>query len=314
MEYRNLGKSGLLVSIVGVGCNNFGPRADQEAATAVVHQAIELGINLFDTADTYGPRGVSEEYLGKALAGKRDRVIIATKFAGKMGEGPMRSGASRGYIMQAVDASLKRLGTDYIDLYQVHVPDPKTPIEETMDALNDLVHHGKVRYVGHSNFSAWQTAQAHYVAELRNLTPFISAQNQYNLVDRSIEAELVPACQAFGLSILPYFPLASGLLTGKYRRGQPLPEGARITNNPQAQARELNERNWAIVEKLAALAQAHGHSMTELSIGWLASRPFVGSVIAGAMNASQVETNVRAGEVRLASEVLAGIDSITARE
>ncbi len=314
MEYRNLGRSGLLVSIVGVGCNNFGPRANQEAATAVVQKAIELGINLFDTADTYGPRGVSEEYLGKALAGKRDQVLIATKFAGKMGEGPMRSGASRGYIMKAIDASLKRLGTDYIDLYQIHLPDPRTPIEETMDALNDLVHHGKVRYVGHSNFSGWQTAQAHYVAELRNLTHFVSAQNQYNLVDRSIEAELVPACQAFGLSILPYFPLASGLLTGKYRKGQPLPEGARITNNPQAQTTNLNERNWTIVEKLAALAQSHGHGMTELSIGWLASRPYIGSVIAGAMNASQVETNVRAGEAHLAPEVLAAIDSITARE
>lgn len=314
MEYRNLGRSGLQVSAVGVGCNNFGARANQEAATTVVGKAIELGVNFFDTADIYGPRGVSEEYLGKALEGKRDRVIIATKFAGEMGEGPMRSGASRGYIMQAVAASLKRLGTDYIDLYQVHFPDTKTPIEETMSALDDLVHAGKVRYIGHSNFSGWQTAQGHYVAELRNLTPFISAQNQYNLLDRSIEAEVVPACQAFGLSILPYFPLASGLLTGKYRKGQPLPQGTRITNNPQAQARQLTERNWTIIEKLAALAQTHGHSMTELAVGWLASHPYVGSVIAGAMNAEQVEQNVRAGTVRLTPDVLAEIDSITARQ
>ena len=312
MEYRNLGRSGLLVSVVGVGCNNFGARADLEATTRVVHAALDRGVNLFDTADIYGPHGLSEEYLGKALAGRRERAIVATKFGSAMGEGPMRSGASRAYILRAVEASLQRLNTDHIDLYQIHVYDPKTPIEETMSALDDLVHHGKVRYIGNSNFAAWQVTECHYLSQLRGLTPFISAQNQYNLLDRSIERELAPACTAFGLGVLPYFPLASGFLTGKYRKGKQMPAGTRIANSPQAQARYATDRNWDIVEQLAQLAAQRGVSMTQLAVGWLASRPYVGSVIAGAMTPEQVEENLLAGESKLSPDTLAEIDRITA--
>ncbi len=311
MEFKNLGNSGLLVSVIGVGCNNFGARASFEKATAVVHKALDLGINFFDTADIYGPRGVSEEYLGKALAGKRTSVVVATKFSGEMGDGPLMRGASRRYIMNAVEASLRRLLTDYIDLYQYHFPDPTTPIEETMQALDDLVHQGKVRYIGHSNFSGWQTAEAHYLAKLEHLTPFITAQNHYNLLEREIERELVPACRRFGLSVLPYFPLASGFLTGKYRRGEAHPAGARLTTNAAAQARIMTHRNWDLAEKLSALAVSHGHSLGELAIGWLTSQPFIGSVIAGATAPEQVEKNVKAGELRLTPEELAEIDALT---
>jgi aryl-alcohol dehydrogenase-like predicted oxidoreductase len=313
MEYRNLGRSGLQVSVVGVGCNNFGARLDQAGATHVVHAAIELGVNFFDTADIYGPKGVSEEYLGRALEGRRDQVVVATKFSGEMGEGPMRSGASRRYVMQAAEASLRRLGTGYIDLYQYHFPDAKTPLEETMSALDDLVHQGKVRYIGHSNFAGWQAAQAHYLAKLHHWVPFVSAQNHYNLVDRSIEQDLVPACEAFGLSILPYFPLASGFLTGKYRRGKPLPPGTRIANNPHVQARYLNERNWELVEQLVVLAEGKGHSLHDFAMAWLLSRPYIASVIAGAMSPDQVRANVKAGEVKLSQETLAQVDALTAK-
>ncbi len=311
MNYRNLGRSGLQVSVVGIGCNNFGRRCDPGQTAAVVNAALDLGVNLFDTADVYGPRGLSEEYLGRALAGRRHEVVIATKFRGQMGDGPMLSGASRRYIMQACEASLKRLGTDYIDLYQIHSPDPATPIEETMRALDDLVRQGKVRYTGHSNFSGWQTAEAHWLAESRHLTPFISAQNPYSLLDRAVERELVPACAKDGVGILPYFPLASGFLTGKYQRGAPMPEGARLTNMGAMAERIINDQNWDKVEKLTAFASERGHSILDLAIGWLASLDHVGSVIAGATKPEQVEANVRAGEWRLTTLELAAVDAIT---
>ena len=311
MNYRNLGRSGLQVSVVGIGCNNFGRRCDPGQTAAVVNAALDLGVNLFDTADVYGPRGLSEEYLGRALAGRRHEVVIATKFRGQMGDGPMLSGASRRYIMQACEASLKRLGTDYIDLYQIHSPDPATPIEETMRALDDLVRQGKVRYTGHSNFSGWQTAEAHWLAESRNLTPFISAQNPYSLLDRAVERELVPACAKYGVGILPYFPLASGFLTGKYQRGAPMPEGARLTNMGAMAERIINDQNWDKVEKLTSFAAERDHSILDLAIGWLASLDHVGSVIAGATKPEQVEANVRAGEWRLTTLELAAVDAIT---
>jgi aryl-alcohol dehydrogenase-like predicted oxidoreductase len=312
MEYRNLGRSGLQVSVVGLGTNNFGRRSDLGAATSVVNKCLDLGINLFDTANVYGPGGTSEEYLGQALGSRRQDVVIATKFAGQMGEGPMRSGGSRKHVMEACEASLRRLGTDYIDLYQVHFPDTTTPIEETMRALDDLVRQGKVRYIGHSNFSGWQTAEAHYVAQIHNLTPFISAQNQYSLLDRGIERELAPACQKYGLGVLPFFPLASGFLTGKYGRNQPLPEGARLSN-PAMQgmaSRVMTDRNWDMLEKLDDFARARGKSMTDLAIGWLASKPYVGSVIAGATKPEQVEANAEAGEWKLSAEEMAEVDAI----
>ncbi len=313
MEFKNLGRSGLQVSVVGLGCNNFGRRCDQQQTNIVVGKALDSGITLFDTADVYGPGGLSEEFLGKALAGKRQDVIVATKFRGQMGEGPMRSGASRRYIVQACEASLKRLGTDYIDLYQIHSPDPKTPIDETLSALDDLVTQGKVRYVGHSNFSGWQATEAHWVAKTEHLTPFVSAQNEYSLLDRRIESELVPACNAYSVSVLPYFPLASGFLTGKYHQGEPMPEGTRLAMMGPMASRVMTERNWEVLGKLSSFAEDKGHSMVDLAIGWLASLSHVASVIAGATRPEQVEQNVAAGGWRLNAEELAEIDAITKR-
>ncbi len=225
MEYKNLGNSGLRVSVVGLGCNNFGRRCDQAATTAVVEKALDSGVTLFDTADVYGPRGLSEEFLGVALKGKRREAIIATKFMGPMGEGTLWSGASRRYIFDAIDASLKRLDTDYVDLYQIHFPDVNTPIAETMRALDEVVRSGRARYVGCSNFAGWQVVEAQWVARSGHFSEFVSAQNQYNLLDRRIERELVPAASAYGMGVLPYFPLASGFLTGKHKQGAAPPAG-----------------------------------------------------------------------------------------
>lgn len=313
MDFRNLGNSGLQVSVVGLGCNNFGMRIDADATKAVVAKALDLGINFFDTADVYGGRGKSEEFLGEALKGKRHDVVIATKFGSPMGEGPQMMGGSRRYIYAAVEASLRRLGTDYIDLYQMHVPDRRTPIEETMRALDDLVRAGKVRYIGCSNYEAWQVADAQWVARAQHLTPFVSAQNQYNLLERRIERELVPACEKFGLGILPYFPLASGFLTGKYRPGEAPPEGTRLAGaGPRAEA-ILNERNFGMLGRLEEFAQQRGHTMIDLAVGWLASKPFVSSVIAGATKPEQVEQNVKAAEWRLTPEEMAEVDQIARR-
>jgi aryl-alcohol dehydrogenase-like predicted oxidoreductase len=277
----------------------------------VVSKAIELGVTLFDTADIYGPRGVSEEYLGKALQGRRQDVLIATKFAGPMAEGTLHNGASRRYVFEAIDASLRRLGTDYVDLYQIHFPDQRTPIEETMRALDDVVRQGKVRYIGCSNFAGWQAVEAQWTARAAQLTPFISAQNQYNLLDRRIERELVPAAKAYGMSILPYFPLANGFLTGKYRPGEAAPEGTRLAAmGPRAEA-TLNEGNFATLGRLEDLAQRSGHTMVDLAVGWLASQPHVGSVIAGATKPEQIEQNVAAGGWKLSGEELAEVDAIT---
>ena len=309
MEYRNLGNSGLQVSIVGIGCNNFGMRMDLEATRAVVDKAIDSGINLFDTADVYGGQGKSEEFLGEVLGNRRQDVVIASKFAMRMGEGPMKSGGSRRYIMSAVEASLRRLKTDYIDLYQMHAPDPTTPIEETMQALDDLVRACKVRYIGHSNFTGWMTAEAHYIAKHHNLTPFISAQNQYSLLDRSIEKELVPACKKFGVGILPFFPLASGLLTGKYRRGEAAPEGTRLAAGPFG-ARMLTDQNFDRVEKLTDFAQQHGHTILDLAMSWLATKPEIGSVIAGATKPEQVESNIAAASWKLSPEEMAAVETL----
>ena len=311
MEYRSLGRSGLEVSVVGLGCNNFGRRMDPDQTREVVQQSIDVGITLFDTADIYGGDGASEEFLGRALEGKRQDVVIATKFAGPMGEGPMRSGASRHYIMNAAEDSLRRLGTDYIDLYQVHFPDRKTPLEETMRALDDLVSSGKVRYIGHSNFAGWQVAASHFIAQAGHYAPFISAQNQYSLLDRRVEQEVVPACNEYGLGILPFFPLASGFLTGKYRRGQDAPEGTRLAG-PMG-SRTLTDDNFDTLEALEQFVQARGHTMIELAIGWLASQPNVSSVISGATKIEQVEQNATAADWTLDAEELAEVDSITKR-
>ena len=312
MEYRNLGASGLQVSAVGLGCNNFGRRCDAAQTKTVVDKAIELGVTFFDTADIYGPRGLSEEYLGAALKEHRRNVVIATKFAGPMGDGPLWGGASRRYVFEAVDASLRRLGTDYIDLYQIHFPDVKTPIEETMRALDDVVRAGKARYIGCSNFASWQVVESQWVARGQHLTPFVSAQNQYNLLDRRIERELAPACQKYGLGVLPYFPLANGFLTGKYRPGEPPPEGTRLAAMQGRGAEQtLTDANYEMLGKLESFALERGHSMLDLAVGWLASQPFVSSVIAGATKPEQIEQNVAAATWKLTGEEMAEVGKIT---
>ena len=309
MEMRHLGNSGLEVSVIGLGCNNFGRRLDEKQTATVVSAAVDAGITLFDTADLYGENGTSETYLGKALRGHRDQVVIATKFGGPMGQLPMQKGGSRQHIFQAVEDSLRRLNTDYIDLYQMHFPDLNTPLEETMRALDDLVRQGKVRYLGHSNFSGWMIAHAHHIAVRDALTPFISAQNHYHLLNREVEPDVQPACTKFGLGILPYFPLASGLLTGKYRKGQVHPEGTRLSSGPMAE-RILTDINIDKAESLFEWAEARGHTLLELAFSWLAQQPAVSSVIAGATNTDQISANVNAANWVLTSEELEEIEKL----
>ncbi|MCY3647035.1 MAG: aldo/keto reductase [Chloroflexi bacterium] len=301
MEYRRLGRSGLHVSLAGLGCNNFGMRIDYEAAEKVTNAALDAGITLFDTADVYG-RGASEEMLGRALGARRHEVIIATKFAAPMGEGPMHRGGSRHRIVEACEASLRRLGTDYIDLYQMHMPDPDTPIEETLRALDDLVRSGKVRYLGNSNYRGWQIAEAHWTAETHHLTKMVSAQNHYNLMERAVEAEVVPACNHYGLGMLPYFPLASGFLTGKYRPGQRAAEGTRLAAWGDRAQGVLTDTNFETLEKLEAWAEERGHTVLDLAIGWLSSQSHVSSVISGATKPEQLDANAAAVDWVLTAE------------
>ena len=311
MEKRKLGSSTLEVSVVGLGGNNFGGRIDFAASERVVHRAIALGINLIDTADSYGNKGGSEEALGRILGDKRKDIVLASKFGLPMDDAGKLKGASRRYVMQAVEASLKRLRTDWIDLYQLHRPDPQTPIEETLRALDDLVRQGKVRFIGCSNLSAQQVIAAEDAARQHGLAAFVSCQDEYSLLVRDIERELVPAAKARGLGILPYFPLASGLLTGKYRRGAPLPPGSRLAKNPRHADEFITERNWRIVGELAAFAARRGRSMLELAFGWLLRDGVVASVIAGATTPEQVEQNIGAAGWKLSAEELAEIDRIT---
>ena len=309
MRYRTLGDSGLLVSVVGLGCNNFGGRIDLQRTRAVVDAAIDAGITLFDTAEMYGKDGGSELALGEVLAGRRDKVVLATKFGHQkvdMGYGPAAGAkGGRGYIRLAVEKSLRRLRTDYIDLYQLHTPDPLTPIEETIAALDELVAEGKVRYIGHSNLSGWQLADAAHKSAAR--TPFISAQNQWSLLDRGVEAEVVPAAAAFGLGVLPYFPLANGMLTGKVRRGRQLPAGSRIATRSHL----VTEEKLETVEALIEWGAERGVSILEIAIGGLAALPGCASVIAGATSAEQVIANVSAGEWEPTQEELAELDKIS---
>ncbi len=311
MEIRNLGGSGLRVSAVGLGCNNFGQRIDLEASRKVIHKALDLGITLFDTADIYSNMGGSETVLGTVLGDRRKDIVLATKYSKPMAEDGTKQGASRRYIMEAVEASLKRLKTDYIDLYQQHDYDPLTPIEESLRALDDLVRHGKVRYIGNSNFPAWRVAEAEYVARAMNVSRFISCQDEYSLVVRDIEKDILPAAQEYRLGLLPFFPLASGLLTGKYRKGEAAPNDTRFGKVPRLRDRYVTARNEEIVEKLQAFAQGRGHTMLELAFSWLAARPQVASVIAGATRVEQVEQNVKAIAWNFSAEEMAEIDKIT---
>ncbi|MFI1994662.1 aldo/keto reductase [Actinoplanes sp. NPDC020271] len=312
MSYRRLGDSGLVVSVVGIGCNNFGRKLDADGTREVVDAAIDAGITLFDTADIYGtPHGGSEELLGAALKGRRDDIVLATKFGMNMeGLNGRDFGArgSRRYVVRAVEASLRRLETDYLDLYQLHEPDPATPIEETLAALDDLVRSGKVRYLGNSNFSGWQIADADWTARASNLSPFISAQNRYSLLHRDVEIEVVPACERFGLGLLPFFPLDSGLLSGKYRRGEKPASGTRLSQ--ERYAPWLEHADWDTIEALTAFGAERGHSLLDVAIAGLAARPAVTSVIAGATTADQVRANAAAATWELTAEDVAALDAI----
>jgi aryl-alcohol dehydrogenase-like predicted oxidoreductase len=311
MQQRRLGVAGPEVSLVGLGTNNFGGRIDLAASRLVVDKALDLGVTLIDTADIYGNKGGSEECLGQILGPRRKKVVLATKFGLAMdGAGKLR-GASRRYIMQAVEASLRRLKTDWIDLYQLHRPDTQTPIEETLRALDDLKQAGKIRFIGCSNFSAAQLEQAQATSERAHLVAFICCQDEYNLLERDLDRGLLGAIRKYDLSLLPYFPLASGLLTGKYKHGAPLPPGSRLANSPPRGGGVLNERNWRVVEKLSAFAAARGHSLLELAMSWLASRPFIPSIIAGATKPEQVEQNIASVSWALSADDLAEIDRIT---
>ena len=313
MRYRSLGSSGLLVSVAGLGCNNFGGRIDLQQTRAVVDAAIDAGIKLFDTADIYGNAGGSEEMLGEVLGARRDQIVLATKFGHQrvdMGYGPAAGAkGGRAYIRRAVEHSLRRLRTDYIDLYQLHTPDPATPIGETMAALGELIAEGKVRYIGHSNFSGWQVAEAAVLARELGTVPFISAQNHWSLLERGAEAEVVPAARHFGLGVLPYFPLANGLLTGKIRRGQQAAEGTRLAGRPEY----VTEQKLGRVEALAGWAQEHGVTVLEVAIGALAAQPGCGSVIAGATSPEQVKANASAADWVPSAADLADIDAIVPR-
>ena len=317
MKYRTLGKSGLKVSEISLGGDTFGRDIDEPAAQAVINHALELGINYFDTADVYGRGGGrSEEIIGRAIKGKRSKVIVATKFGVAVGEGTQQFASkdglgSRAYVMKAADASLKRLGTDYIDLYQFHQTDPATPVEETLRAMDDLVKAGKVRFIGASNLPGWELCEALWVSKAAGLKSFVSDQPRYSLLDRHCEEEIVPCCQTYGLGVIPWYPLAGGFLTGKYRRGAELPSGTRFKSNPPMYMWLLNDANFDILEKLETFASERGHAVAELAIAWLVSHPWISTVIAGVTKPQQVSGNVSAAEWRLSDAEMKEIDRIT---
>lgn len=320
MEYRALGASGLKVSAVGFGGNPFGDRVDQAGADAIVGRALDLGITFFDTADVYPPsvpgaKGRSEEILGQALGKRRKEVVLATKFGMPMGPGPYEVGGSRRHVFNAVEASLRRLGTDYIDLYQMHFPDPATPIEETLLALADLRQQGKIRYIGACNFRGWQVMDAAHRAKAAGVPGFVASQNYYNLLQRHAEDERLPGALAAGAGFIPYFPLASGLLTGKYRRGEAPPEGTRLATNSHLAyvgTWELTERNFDVVEQLEAYGREHGFTLLQLAVGWLLAQPGVATLMAGATKVEQLEENTAAAAVKLAPEDVAALNRIAA--
>ncbi len=310
MEQRTLGRSDLRVSALGLGCNNFGIRVDLEGTRRVVYAALDVGVTLLDTADIYGNRGGSETLLGEVLGARRNDIVLATKFGMAMDETEALARGSRRYVMSAVEASLKRLKTDWIDLYYLHRPDQATPIEETLRALDDLIRDGKVRAIACSNLAAWQVVEAEWTARTHGLAHFVACQDQYNLLSRRIERELIPAMQAYRLSLVPYFPLASGMLSGKYRLGASLPQGARLSN-PRYSGRFLNEINLRVVEELHAFCTARGRSLLDLAFAWLLSKPIVASVIAGASTPEQVRQNAQALGWRLDDAEIGEVERIT---
>ena len=308
MEYRQMGRSGLRVSAIGLGCNPFGNEVDVPGAGAIVGRALDLGVTYFDTADSYF-EGRSEDFLGRALEGKRDRAIVATKFGNPILPGTS-AGASRAYIIKACEASLKRLRTDYIDVYQVHSPDRSTPIEETMRALDDLVRAGKVRYIGASNFFEWEIAEAQWLADRRGSTPFSLAQDFYNLLYRDIEKRMEPFCVKYGLGMVAYFPLAGGLLSGTYQRGVAPPAGSRGSMRPSFRTWDV-PRNWDVQEKLVAFARERGWSLPQMSLAWLLTRRMTFTVIPGADTQDHIAANVQALDIRFSADDLAALDRIT---
>jgi aryl-alcohol dehydrogenase-like predicted oxidoreductase len=309
MKYRHLGNSGLEVSVIGLGTNNFGGRMELKEAREVIFAALDEGINLIDTANIYS-HGNSEEIIGLALVDRRDEALLATKFGMKWEDGPHGKGGSRKHVMDALEGSLKRLQTDYIDLYQMHMQDPETPIEETLRALDDAVRDGKVRYIGLSNFVPWRIADAQWAARHNGFVPFISSQPEYSMLERGVERAVLPVCEHFGLGTLPYYPLAHGFLTGKYRRGKAVPEGTRLALAPAAQDKRLTDANFDILEQLEVFVEKRGHSTVELAFAWILARKSVGSVIAGASTPDQIRQNAAAAEWELTDnemEELAGI-------
>ena len=310
MHYRQLGSAGVRVSAIGLGTNQFGGKVDQAGVNNIIDAALDLGINLIDTADVY-QQGRSEETLGVALAGRWERFVLATKVCMQTGDGTNDKGASRYHIMHNVEASLRRLQSDYIDLYQIHRWDDATPIEETLRALDDLVRSGKVRYIGASNFAAWQLARANTIAEFRGWSPFVSIQNHYHMFERDQEREIIPFCNAHKVGILPFFPLAGGFLTGKYKRGEAAPAGSRGENSPYVQ-KYMTDANYDKVEKMTAWAAERGHTMGELAHAWLLGQPQVSSVISGATKIEQIQANAKAGDWLLTAEEFAAVNAMLA--
>jgi aryl-alcohol dehydrogenase-like predicted oxidoreductase len=312
MEYRPLGQSGIKVSAIGLGCNNFGLRADMAQTKAVVDKAIALGVTLFDTADRYGsPAGTSERYLGEVLGPRRKNIVLASKFANAMDDSGTMEGASPRYIRTAVEASLKRLNTDWIDLYQFHRADPETPIDDSLRALEDLVREGKIRHIGCSQFSPAQIREAQGAAKKAGMTGLVSAQNHYNLLKRDMEKDFIPALRESGVAFIPFYPLAGGLLTGKYKRDS-APEGSRFHKPREQEKRALGVDPWPTLEKLEKFCAARGRSMLELAVNWLLAKPELASVIAGATRPAQIEQNVKAVGWSLSASDLAEIDRLTA--
>ncbi|MFC1909589.1 aldo/keto reductase [Chloroflexota bacterium] len=303
MEYRRLGNSGLKVSALGLGGNGLGRFADEKTSVAIIERTLDMGINFIDTSDSYGT-GQSEEYIGKGIKGKRSQVIIATKFGSVMGKGPNDRGGSRYHIMEAVDASLRRLQTDYIDLYQMHQPDPTTPIEETLRALDDLVRAGKVRYIGCSNFAGWQLCDALWTSKINNLHSFITVQSQYNMIKREIETELVPCCQTHNIGVIPWGPLLGGFLAGRYHKDEEPPADGKLLKPVRSYDKDsiFTDTNWDKLTKWEAFAKERGHTMIELAIAWLLAKPWLSTVIAGTIKIEQVSVNVTAAEWKLTAE------------
>jgi len=311
MQYRQLGSSDLKLSVLGLGCNNFGGRADLEATRRIVHHAIDAGINHFDTADVYGGEGRSEDYIGQVLGDKRKQVVIATKFGLPFDAAGTMKGGSRKYAMQAVEASLKRLRTDYIDLYYLHKPDPSVPIEETLGALDDLRKQGKIRWYANSNMEASQIEAADAAAKQNGLQPFVAAQDELSLIKRGTERERIPAMVRHNLAFIPYFPLASGLLTGKYRRNAPMPQGTRLVGKNRLSDVFMNDQNLDLVYRIGDFCEQRGLAMLDVAFAWLLAKPYVTSVIAGAVKTDQIDANARATDAKLSASDLAELDRIT---